>query len=275
MVKFFRRYARKSRKSTSRKPSVKKAIRLNANKIFRKKVLSVIHRNTENKMAYTTTGDAISYFIGNTSVGGLGNLFNPMPNITRGTNEGDRIGNQIKPLRYNVKGYLFYKPGGVSGSYNFTQSRIAVRMMVVAPKQFNNSASAGPTGTLTWFNQLLQKGNTTVAFTGKISDLHASVNKDGITVYSDRTYYMSMTQVNQATAVGYYQIDNSKGTKFFNINIPVKKTLMYDDNVSSGLQPINFTPQILIGWCYLDGSSIGTLADVGISYDSTLTFEDA
>jgi len=272
MAKFFRRYPRKSRKSTARKPSVKKAIRSVQNKIFRKKVLSVIRRNTETKHAYSTTGDAILKFPGNMQTGLGLNIFSPLPNITRGTGEADRIGNQIKPLNLNIKGYLFYKPSAATGNYNSAQSRVAVRMIVCQPKQFSNQTNASSTS---WFGNLLQKGNTTTFWTGKLSDVHAIVNKEAITVYSDRTYYMSTTEVAQATAVGYYMIENKNATKFFNINIPVKKTLMYDDNTTSGLQPTNWSPQIICGFSYMDGSAVGSLQECGISYDADFSYEDA
>jgi len=272
MAKFFRRGARKSRRSYSRKPSAKKVLRSNANKVFRKKVLSVIKQRSENKEAYMSTGDTILTFPANTQTGLSLNSFNPVPNITRGTNEGERIGNSIKPHNLNIKGHLILKPTG-TGPYTARQSRIAVRMMVVCPKQFNNS-STGTLGTA-WYAQLLQKGNTTAYFTGKLSDLHAPINRSAITVYADKKFYLTTTQIAQVTASGYYHIDHQNATKFFNINIPVKKSLLYDDNVSSGLQPVNFAPIILMGWTYLGGESASDgLQDIGISFDATLKYED-
>jgi len=191
--------------------------------------------------------------------------------MTRGTNEGERIGNSIKPLNLNIKGYLLYTPSGAA-PYSPFQSRIAVRMIVCQPKQFSNNTNATSS---TWLGNLLEKGNTTTFYTGKLSDINAKINNEAITVYSDRTHYMTASIVAQVSAAGYYHIDNSNATKFFNINLKIKKTLHYDDNISSGLYPTNYAPVILIGWSYLDGTAIGSLTDVSCNYDANLTYEDA
>jgi len=239
---------------------------------FAKKVLDVIHRQAENKIAYATTGDAILKFPASCTFGQGLNIFSPLPAIARGTNEGDRIGNTIKPLSLKVKGYLFYKPAAASGNYNSDQSRVAVRMMVLQPKQFSSNTNASSTS---WYGQVLQKQNTTVAPTGKISDLMAPINKDVFKVWYDKIYYMSTTEVAQATAVGYYMIENKDATKFFNLDIKLPKTLTYDDSNSSGTQPINCSPQILMTWCYMNGANAGTTQECGIMYDSVLTYEDS
>lgn len=261
-------YKRKGARKVSRKPRARRAKK----QTFAKKVLQVIHRQAENKLAFQTTGDAILKFPASATFGQGLNIFSPLPAISRGTNEGDRIGNTIKPLKLNVKGYLFYKPSALSGNYAAYQSRVCVRMMVIQPKQFSSNTNASSTA---WYGQVLQKQNTTVAPTGKISDLMAPINRDVFKVWYDKLFYMSTTEVAQATAVGYYMIENKDATKFFNLNIKLPKTLTYDDSNSSGTQPINCSPQILMSWCYMDGSNAGTLQECGIMYDSVLTYEDS
>jgi len=262
-------YKRKVARKVSRKPRVRRAPK---KQTFAKKVLQVIHRQAENKTAYSTTGDAILKFPASCTFGQGLNIFSPLPAIARGTNESERIGNTIKPLKLNVKGYLFYKPSAVSGNYASYQSRVAVRMMVLQPKQFNSNTNASST---VWYSQVLQKQNTTVAPTGKLSDLMAPINKDVFKVWYDKVYYMSTTEIGQATAVGYYMIENKDATKFFNFNIKLPKTLTYDDSNSGGTMPINSAPQILMTWCYMDGSNAGTLQECGIMYDSVITYEDS
>jgi len=259
-----RKYARK----VSRKPRARRAKR----QTFAKKVLQVIHRQAENKMAYSTTGDAILKFPGSTITGAGLNIFSPLPAISRGTNEGDRIGNTIKPLNLNVKGYLFYKPAAATGNYSAYQGRVCVRMLVLQPKQFSTNTYASST---TWFSQVLQKQNVSAALTGKLSDTFAPVNKDVFKVWYDKKFYMSTTEIGQATAVGYYMIENKDATKFFNFNIKLPKTLTYDDNNSGGTQPINSSPQILLSYCYMDGTAANSTQECGIMYDSTLTYEDS
>lgn len=261
-------YRRKFNKRA--KPKARRAPK----KTFAKKVLAIIHKQAESKMAYESGGDTIQKFSGSLSNSLTSALFPLIPSISKGDNEGDRTGQQIRAQSLRFKGCMLYTPSSPSGNYNAIQSRIAVRMMVVQPKSLSNNLRVDAT---TWFGALLQKGNTTTSFTGKLTDLWAPINRDAITVYHDKIHYMSVTQIQQASAVGYYQIDQSNATKFFDVSVRCKnKLLRYDDNseFGAGLTPTNFAPVALFGWCYLDGSAIGTLTDVGINYDTTLTFED-
>lgn len=261
-------YKRKMARKVSRKPR-----RVPRKKTFAKKVLAIIHKQAENKMAYDSGGDVIQKFSGSLTNSGVSALFPLIPSINRGNNEGDRIGQQIRAQRLRFKGVILHTPSG-PGPYAGFQSRVAVRMMIVQPKHLSNNTQVDSTS---WYGALLQKGNTTTSFTGKLTDLWAPINRDAITVYHDKVHYLTATQVAQVTAVGYYHIDNSKATKFFDVSVKCKnKVLKYDDNtfVGSGLTPTNFAPVALFGWCYLDGTAIGTLQDVGINYDTTLEFED-
>lgn len=242
-------------------------------KTFEKKVLAVIHKQAENKMAYESGGDVVQKFNGSLAVSGVSALFPLIPSITRGNAEADRIGQQIRAQLLRFKGCLNLTPTG-AGPYAAFQSRVAVRMMIVQPKHLSNNVQVDSTS---WFGALLQKGNTTTSFLGKLTDLWAPINRDAITVYHDRIFYLNATWVSQVTAAGYYLIDNSKATKFFDVSVKCKnKVLKYDDNtfMGSGLTPTNFAPVALFGYTYLDGSAAGTLTDVGINYDTTLEFED-
>lgn len=262
-------YRRKYNRKASRKPRARRAPK----KTFAKKVLAIIHKQAENKMAYESGGDVIQKFNGSLANSGVSALFPLIPGINRGNAEGDRIGQQIRAQSLRFKGCLNLSPSG-AGPYAGFQSRVAVRMMIVQPKHLSNNTQVDSTS---WFGALLQKGNTTTSFLGRLTDLWAPINRDAITVYHDKTFYLTATWVSQVTAVGYYLIDNSKATKFFDVSVKCKnKVLRYDDNtfVGTGLTPTNFAPVALFGYTYLDGTAPGTLTDVGINYDTTLSFED-
>jgi len=263
-----KKYFKRARKVVRRR----KAYR--GRKSFAKKVMAVIHKQSESKMAYESGGDTIQKFSGSLTNSGVSALFPLIPSINRGNNEGDRIGQEIRAQSLRFKGCMLFTPSAPTGNYANYQSRIAVRMMIVQPKHLSNNTQVDATS---WYGALLQKGNTTTSFTGKLTDLWAPINRDAITVYHDKVHYLTATQVAQATAAGYYMIDNSKATKFFNVSVRCKnKLLRYDDNTftGAGLTPTNFAPVALFGWCYLDGTAVGTLQEVGINYDTTLTFED-
>lgn len=257
-------YKRKAARKVSKKPRVRRAPK----KTFAKKVLAVIHKQTENKTAYESNGDILSKFSGSLAVSLLTASFPLLPTIARGTNEAERIGNQVRALRLRCQGAILYAPS----AFSLPQSRICVRQMVIQPKIFNSTTNVDVT---TWFTQLLQKGNTTVSFLGKLSDLWAPINRDAITVYHDKLYYMDTTYAAVGTSVTV-PLDMQRTTKLFDFTVKCKnKLLRYEDNVGSGLYPTNFAPFMVYGWAYMDGSAIGTLTDVGVTYNTTLTYEDS
>jgi len=265
MAIFRKKFQRKPR--ANRKMAVKKT-----NKLFAKKVLSVIHKQAEDKQLYYTTGSSPLFFPGGFTA--LNNISLVMPTCSRGTNEGDRIGNTIRAKSLSINGALFYKQGTVPNSAS--GARIAIRMMLIQPKNFGSITNidlANPS----WSSQLLQKGNTTSTFSGTtLADLWAPINRQAVTVYYDKVHYLSTTSVNQVSAVGYYSIEPRNSTKFFKISLNLRnKAIKYDDNVGSGITPVSFNPVLVTCWCYMDGSSsVYNTTDVGISLDSTLTFED-
>ena len=255
-----------------KRPKVSRRPKRRAPKTFAKKVKAVIHQLAENKCCYESSGDALLKFSGNLMTMGVGAAFPCLPTIFRGTNEGERIGNQIRSQSLNFKGCFIYTPTG-TGSYSPTQSRVGLRVMVVQPKHLSAMTQVESTS---WYGSLLQKGNATSGFNGRLQDLWAPINRDAVTVYHDKVHYITCTQVSQVTAAGYYMIENGPATKFFNIKIPCRnKLLRYDDSLGTGgIYPTNFSPILLVGYVYLDGSAPAAATDMGISYTTTMEFED-
>lgn len=280
MAKFFRsykRFARKGNRKSSRGSVVKKAIRKVADKSFRKKVLSVIHKESEDKCAYGSTGNSLVMFNSGVS-SSSGDVMQLVPSIAVGTADNQRIGDEIRAKSLHIKGALVMS---VDAQLNVTTSkRIAVRIMVVQPKRYN-CLSDIQTNYALWTAGLLKKGGTQSSFTGLLSDLWAPINTDEITKYYDKVVYMTQpylgtnsgtTSVNTVTPV-----DLIKTTKFFNIKLPCRnRKLRYDPQSDNDLQPTTYNPVMLIGYTHLDGSSadiIGT--QVGLTYDAMMYYEDA
>ena len=106
----------------------------------------------------------------------------------------------------------------------------------------------------------------------------ADVNKDAITVYYDKVFYVQ-NPFSPAVLFGAQQnlLMPLETCKFFNVNLKLKnKTLKYDSAIDSGLTPTNFNPVMILGYCYLDGSSPDTVTtQISMSFDSYLDYEDA
>lgn len=260
------------RKAKARRPArrpVRRAVK--PSKALTKIVQKIIHRDAETKSAY----HAIDSVLFNSAMNTTGDIQRVLPNVVVGTAENQRIGEQIRAQTLKIKGYFILSTANNSTA----NARIAVRMMVVQPK--NLSAYPDVSVSTAWMQQLLQKGGGNVAFTGLISDLYAPVNTDQITCYYDKVSYVSMPYLYTATlgvpTSGYAvtQWDLSKATKFFNISLKVKNKLLRYDKSYDGNQPTSYSPILLIGYSHLDGSAPDVITtQVALSYDSVLQYED-
>lgn len=259
-----RRAPAKSRFRSNRKPS-------KPSKSLTKAVQSIIHKNAESKSAFHSA-DSVSF---NSAINTTGDMQRVLPNVIVGTAENQRIGEQIRAQTLNIKGHFILS----TANNSIPNARIAVRMMVVQPK--NLSAYPDVSANTDWMQQLLRKGGSNVAFTGVISDLYASVNTDQITCYYDKVSYITMPFLYTSTlgvptdGFSVTQWDLSKATKFFSISLKVRnKLLKYDKNYNPN-QPTSYSPILVLGYSHLDGSTPDVLTtQVIMSYNSELMYED-
>lgn len=230
-------------------------------------ISKLIHKNVESKQAYHERTTA-SY---NSTINSTGDCTRVLPTINQGVTDATRIGDQLRAQSLVVKGAIVYNPS--TGQYGtYANARIAVRMMIVQPKQYSNlddvQSYAGA-----WTALLLKKGSGTSAFNGTLPDLWAPINTDMITKYYDRVIYLDAPY--QQTAVGSTLMGRS--TKLFSINLKLRnKVLKYDSSVSSGGQPTNYAPVLILGYAHLDGSAADTLTTaLQLTYDTIFNYEDA
>lgn len=240
-------------------------------KSLAKKIKTVIHAQTETKQAfYPLTLTAF-----NSGISGSGDAIQIMPNISRGTSDNNRIGDQSRAMSLSLRGHMYLTTSNNSAA----NARIGVRMFVVSPKytpNFTLAQAAAPT----WMPTLLKKGGTTTAFTGVISDLYAPVNTDAVTCHFDRVTYITIPYLYQGLGTGSVNTlaswDLKDSCKFFNIKLKCKnKLLRYDDSIDP-LLPVNYGPVFLVGYCKLDGSSVDTVStQLNVAFDSVFNYEDA
>lgn len=237
-------------------------------KILAKRIKSVIYGMSETKAAYKA-GAYTSY---NSGINAAGDINYLMPSMAQGTNDGDRLGDDVKSLSLKVKGHFISAVNYTSSS----QYRIGVRLMILTSKLYN--AETGVTANATQIlPTLLKKGNTTSGFVGDIADLYADINTDVFTKIFDKVYYIQGAYNLTQTNVGFEDMGGAhKTTKFFQKTIKLRnKKLKYDSVEQSDLKPVNYCPFMVIGYVHLDNSS----ADVGntqiaMAYDSYLYYKD-
>lgn len=272
------KYATKSSKSSKSKSRPYKRTYKKSSKSFVKKVQAIIHKDVETKQAY----NALALTAFNSGIDAVGDVIQVVPNILNGNTDNTRIGDQLRGMSLRIKGHMISSvlPNPNTSSAN---CRIAVRMMVVQPRYLSNYNQASSSAAV-WLPGLLKKGGTTTAFTGVISDLYAPINTDLIIKYYDKVVYVTIpfTQYALSGVIGSTNINNTvsidlvNSTKFFNINLKMKnKLLKYDVNISN-VQPTNYAPCFLLGYCHLDGSSPDVLnTQVSCAFDAIFGFEDA
>lgn len=263
-----RKYIRRKFRRVPKKVAVaRKAKSLSSSRAFRLAVNKVVQRDIETKQAFHSI-TAVNY---NSGIDSIGDAPRILPSIAQGTNDNSRIGDQLKSQSLTVKGAIVYNPS--TGQYGtYANSRIGVRMMIVQPRQYSNISDV-QSNAAAWLSLLLKKGASAVGFTGVLSDLWAPINSDYIIKYYDKVFYLDAPY--QATAVGSTLMGRS--TKMFSIKLKTRnKILKYDSNVSSGQQPTNYAPVLLLGYTHMDGSAADSLTTaVQLSYDSIFNYEDA
>lgn len=231
-----------------------------------KAVVALVHKNAETHQAF----HSISSENFNSSPNSTADVKRIMPSINKGDEDYQREGDRLTSRNLTVRGAIVYNPSvGQYGTY--ANARLGVRLMVVQPRIYSNIDDA-QTNASTWTAYLLKKGGTTTAFTGVLSDLWAPINTDGIIKYYDKIFYMDAPY--QLSAVGSSLM--GKSTRLFTIKMKVKdKILKYENSVSGGIQPTNYSPCILIGYAHMDGSApdVATTA-IQLSYDVIFNFDD-
>lgn len=269
------RYGRRPAKKAKRIPRKQRVYARARVSRLKKQVQSIMSSMVETKQAFHTTGDTLVKF--NSGIDSAGDMLQILPSISQSLLDNGRVGDQIRAQSLNVKGFVKLDINNTVA--NTTMPTVAVRMMIVSMKVRSNYLDA--TSAPTYLGTLLKKGGTTTGFTGALRDLYAPINTDAFTKHYDRIMYLTQDAVispNGTANPGINAIssDVRKTIKFFNINVRCKKKLLkYDSNITS-LTPTNWAPFLVLGYCYLDGSTIDTISTkVGLQYDSIFNYEDA
>lgn len=270
------KYPRKGKKSFVKKSSKpRRAVAKSRKTNFVKAVKSVISSQVEDKFAYLSQGTSLTYF--NSGIDSSGDMLQVIPNIAKGTNDNERVGDSITAKWLNIKGYVKLNTNDIIDSTRLPA--VYVRMFLVSPKYRNNYSDV--IGSTSPLSALLKKGGTTSGWSGLISDMYAQVNTELFTLHEERKFYLSQSFIaspgTQPGAPSALVASDTKETvKFFNMSWKCKgKKLLYDGGLGASIQPVNYSPILLIGYCYLDGSTADTLStNLGVNYTSHLCYED-
>lgn len=226
-------------------------------KAIRSYVNRAIGAHSENK---TPTGVSSVAFtlnsMSSTSWGTIINCSQVWNGLVQGTGQGNRVGCAVRPIYWNLKGYL-----NNNGS---TSTNTMIKMYIIKAKQgFQDPTVYTPTQPTDFY----QLGNSVVAPTNTFLDLMRHVNNDKWTVYATRTF-----KVGAATSASGSNND-FKSVCAFNINLLKfqKHVIKYSDTgatTNSGLYAV---------FAIIDPLGGSTITPNGpeLTYDVEAKFEDS
>lgn len=238
-------------------------------KKFTKMVQKIIHSDAETK--YVQLNSGFQSF--NSGINVAADVLQVVPGMARGTGDANRIGDQIRFQKMVLKGHMI-----MSTNYqDLNSSRIGVRLMIVQPKLYSQITAVQTN--LGWLTSLIKKGSTTGNFTGSIQDLYSDINRDVVTVYYDKVYYLDMPAIISTagtTSVNTQVAEQLRTTtRFFSKTFNLKnKLIKYDDTISPN-DPTNYAPVLLVGYAHLNGSAADVAnTQLGLQFCNNVYYED-
>lgn len=263
----------KKRGLSSKKSLVKKAVAKVKIHELKKIVKQVNKERTENKEAYHTSNSSSLTFV-NGGINSTADMLQIVPNVTQGTGDASRVGDQCRIQNFSIKGYLKLN---INQSFNSTTlPSVIARLFVVSLKTKPNYTEASSSATP--LSGLLKKGGSTTGWTGVLSDIYANVNSELWTTHYDKVFYLNQPFLLQPPTLNAISlpVDIKNTIKFFHIKLKCKdKLIKYDSNISTGLLPTNYGPMLLLGYAFADGSSVDLASNLGLHFDSYMSYEDA
>lgn len=259
MARFYKR-ARKTSRGPRRFIAKRRVRKPRTRGVFRKKVLSVIRSEAENKTNWVGATN-LNY---NGVINSNAEFYQLVPTIGQGTDTNQRIGDKLKGMYLEVKGHI-------QANWDFTDDasrRIVVRLMVVSSKV----GSSGQYGfTANWeLDRLLLNSGSEQQFVGDIPSLYYPINRKVVTVHYDRLHYLEMPKYYSASGVGSGPITS---TRMFTIRIPCRKQMNF---INGSDRIVNFDPRITLGYAHTDGAATADTAStqVQLNYMSKFVYED-
>lgn len=244
---------------------------------LKKFVMGIVNDGREDKQAFHTLGsgqEMVPFESGMYEY----NLHRIIPNIQKGVEENERIGEQINAKSLVLKGIMKFNYETQEGSPNM--SNVAVRVMCLSLKT-SPSWQQSLSNMTNSLENLLRRGATTVPFKGYLEDIYSPVNTDLFTVHYNKVFYINQSYFVQiGTGGGPVSADLKNTVKFFTIKLKVKNKLLKYSNAfgaNDDLLPSNYSPFFIAGYSYLNGASPDgqEAAQLKITYNTELKYEDS
>lgn len=224
---------------------------------FNKRVLSVINRQRELKVAVLTGELPITGLINGPSI------LQVMPNVPQAGNPGPpsastvsqefyRDGNSITLKKIKIRAWITQKVPA-----DGARTRYVVRHLILRQRSANAQEVLEGNGAQFQTNLLLENAQ---AFVGNIPSLQTPVNKSAFVARYDKRHYLSSPTVNQAQ--GDIDADQKNNFKMIQKTLTFGKGMKLNYGTGGSVQSQNF-PYIM---------GLGAATPDGVPADSGLTF---
>lgn len=240
--------------------------------VTKSQLYRALHRQAETKIVSTSYG--LTLF--NSSISGSADFITCLPPIGLGTGQSSRIGDEVKPIKLVIKGYITYNmtlAGGPLSDARIIGGRLFC-FQDKANKCYQNSI---------FNNTLLDNGGTSSTFTGVTINYTQPVNTDEFTWYCDKKmvfrkpFGVTNAGTGASATTSITGFDDSLFQEFEIVltqkELPSK--LKWESGVSP-VNPVNFAPYIALGYVDLSGSAPDSVVtQLAMQFVSTLYYEDS
>lgn len=229
------------------------------------KVKRMINRTQETKMASTDYG----YTLFNSGITNVADLVGVLPSIARGTDEQNRIGSSIRPVKLVIRGYYNYN---TYGNTNLDAMEILTRLFLLSDKTIKSYVDKASVSL-----DILDKGGLSQQFTGTTNDYLTPANTHRHRFWHDKRHVMMKPYGYWGSTTPLACLDKSMFKSFvitlYKKDMPA--VLNYDENDSVSV-PVNFAPFLALGYASAFGDAPDTTSTkLGLAFTSTLYYKDA
>lgn len=261
-----RRNYRKSRFAKRSRPVRK------VSKSVRRYVKKAIHRSIENKEIIDYwSNQTLSTLSSGTNSGGSCRQLLPLP--AQGTQENQRVGNQIRVVSGVIKGHINIKPYDVALNPLGTPLLGKIwlfRDLTHAGTQFITNGSY-----TSYFDDFFKGNNTTLPFQGLPIDMDLPINQDHFRLIKTKTFKIGASYASATGPVGtggYFDNSPMVVPFYFNWTKYCKKVLKFVDQTGS---PSNDNLYMVVQVVRADGTSSGSYQMAEWHAVNTIKYEDA
>jgi len=206
------------------------------------------------------------------AITGTGEIYSLIPRISQGTDDHNRIGNEVRPTYLKATFTAAINGKMIASDY------VDVDFYFLTSKQIKSQANVASVPIL----RMLNAGDgTNVGYNGSLYVSHYPVNRSEFTLIKKKTLRLFKPQ-DQPNTQGSGGTNSYTGGgrlnhyQTFSCKIPLPKTLKYEKAAS--VSPENYFPFVVAGWHYPDdnGGNISTATnDVRIQGQVQMYYKDA